>query len=383
VPEAPGDADLVIWTDETRAGVMESIANECPAMEGANIAVQQIAYGDLDDAVLQTAPRGTGPDIFTYAHDSLGNFVESGIVAPFDLSQMADQYQDVAVEAFTYKGQTYGLPYAVENIALFRNTDLVPKAPATFEDLERVALKLKSDGTIETPLAIQEAPTADPYHNYPMYSGGGGYVFGENPDGSLNPQDVGLDSEGGLAAAELWEKWTKEGLVSGSVSQDIMKQQFMDGQTPFVITGPWNLPDFVDAGVNFSVEPVPPINGNPTRPFVGVQGFMISAFAENQDLATSFLTECINNKEASLAFFESQPRPPARIDAYDQVKTDPYIQGFGAAAIEGEAQPNIREMGAVWEAWTKGYQAIFNGGDGTKAFKDAAAEIDANIAAGG
>ena len=181
VPEAPGDADLVIWTDETRAAVIEPIVNDCPAMEGANIAVQQIAYGDLDDAVLQTAPRGTGPDLFTYAHDSLGNFVESGIVAPFDLSQIADQYQDVAVEAFTYEGQTYGLPYAVENIALFRNTDLVPEAPATFEELETIALQLQSEGTVETPLAIQQAPTADPYHNYPMYSGGGGYVFGDEP----------------------------------------------------------------------------------------------------------------------------------------------------------------------------------------------------------
>ena len=95
--------------------------------------------------------------------------------------------------------------------------------------------------------------------------------------------------------------------MSGSVSQDIMKQMFRDGQTPFAITGPWNLTDFVDAGVNLAVEPVPPIAGNATRPFVGVQGFMISAFAKNTDLATSFLTECINNKEASLAFFEGQP----------------------------------------------------------------------------
>ena len=168
--------------------------------------------------------------------------------------------------------------------------------------------------------------------------------------------------------------------MSGSVSQDIMKQMFRDGQTPFAITGPWNLTDFVDAGVNFAVEPVPPIAGNATRPFVGVQGFMISAFAKNTDLATSFLTECIN-KEAS-GVLRGPARPPARIDAYDEVKSDPYIQGFGAAAIQGEAQPNIKEMGAVWEAWTKGYQTIFNGGDGTKAFQDAAAEINANIASG-
>ena len=91
----------------------------------------------------------------------------------------------------------------------------------------------------------------------------------------------------------------------------------------------------MDAGVNFAVEPVPPINGNPTRPFVGVQGFMISAFADNQDLATSFLTECINNKEASLAFFEGQPRPPARIDAYDEVKVGPVHRGLRSRRDRG------------------------------------------------
>ena len=45
---APGDADLVIWTDETRAAVIEPIANSCAAMQGANVAVQQVAHGDLD-----------------------------------------------------------------------------------------------------------------------------------------------------------------------------------------------------------------------------------------------------------------------------------------------------------------------------------------------
>ena len=383
VPEAPGDADLVIWTDETRAAVIEPIVNDCAAMEGANIAVQQIAYGDLDDAVLQTAPRGTGPDLFTYAHDSLGNFVESGIVAPFDLSQFADQYQDVAVEAFTYKGQTYGLPYAVENIALFRNTDLVPEAPATFEELETIALQLKSEGTVETPLAIQQAPTADPYHNYPMYSGGGGYVFGTNPDGSLNPQDVGLDSPGGLAAAELWEKWTAEGLVSGSVSQDIMKEQFTNGQTPFAITGPWNLTRLRRCrrqlrrrtGAADQREPDPPVRRCPGLHDLRLRG---------QRRPRHELPHGVHQQQGRVA--RLLRGPAATAGAHRRLRrgeAGPVHPGLRSRRDQGEAQPNIREMGAVWEAWTKAYQTIFNGGDGTKAFQDAAAEIDANIAAGG
>ena len=120
---------------------------------------------------------------------------------------------------------------------------------------------------------------------------------------------------------------------------------------------------------------MPPINGNVTRPFVGVQGFLISAFAKNKDLATSFLTECINNKEASLKFFEGQPRPPARKDAYDAVKIG-IPRPAGPPRSKAKRSRTSRRWVQILEAWTKAYQTIFNGGDGTKAFQDAATEID-------
>ena len=228
-----GDADLVIWADDTRdagdRGDRRAVRRgERHHRRRPGAAVRRHPRA----AVARPAPQGDGPDIIIGAHDWLGELVANGVVEPLDLSAVADGFNPVAVEAFTYEGQTYGLPYAVENIALVRNTDLVPEAPATFEELETIALQLKSEGTVETCPGDPAGPHGDPYHNYPMYSGVGGYVFGTNPDGSLNPQDVGLDSEGGLAAAELWEKWAAEGLVSGSVSQDIMNEQFANGQAP-------------------------------------------------------------------------------------------------------------------------------------------------------
>jgi arabinogalactan oligomer / maltooligosaccharide transport system substrate-binding protein len=35
----------------------------------------------------------------------------------------------IAVGAFTFGGQLYGMPYATENLAFFYNTDLVDAAP--------------------------------------------------------------------------------------------------------------------------------------------------------------------------------------------------------------------------------------------------------------
>jgi maltose-binding protein MalE len=376
-----GDADLVIWADDTRAPVLRPIADAFAADEGITVDVVEVPFDQIRDQLSIAGPAGEGPDIVTGAHDWLGELVSNGVVAPIDLGPDADLYADVAIEAFTYDGALYGVPYAIENIALIRNTDLVPEAPATFEDLEAAALALQADGTVDVPLAVQQDP-GDPYHNYPLFSALGGYVFGENEDGTYNADDVGIDSEGGLAAAQKFADWSNEGLISKDVSYDIMNESFSTGKAPFAITGPWAVGGFTDAGINYVVEPIPPVAGGTPEVFVGVQGFMQSAFSENADLATTFMVDYLGTEEVQLALFEAGGRPPAMLSAYDQVSSDPLIQGFGLAGQQGTPLPAIPEMSAVWESWTDAYSLIFTGSDPVQAFTDAAAQIREKIAEG-
>ncbi len=378
---ARGDADLVIWADDTRAPVLEPIAQAFSDAEGVTVEVVEVPFDQIRDQLSIAGPAGEGPDIVTGAHDWLGELVSNGVIAPIDLGADADLYAPVAIEAFTYDGALYGVPYAIENIALIRNVDLVPEAPATFEDLEATALALQADGTVDVPLAVQQDP-ADPYHNYPLFSALGGYVFGQNEDGTYNADDVGIDSEGGLAAAQKFADWSNEGLISKDVSYDIMNESFSTGKAPFAITGPWAVGGFTDAGVNFVVEPIPPVAGGTPEVFVGVQGFMQSAFSEVPDLATTFMVDYLNTEEVQLALFEAGGRPPAMLSAYDQVSSDPLIQGFGAAGQLGTPLPAIPEMSAVWESWTDAYSLIFTGSDPAQAFTDAAAQIRDKIAEG-
>jgi arabinogalactan oligomer/maltooligosaccharide transport system substrate-binding protein len=374
-----GDADLVVWADDTRTPVLQPIADAFATDEGVSVSVLEVPFDRIRDTLSTAGPAGQGPDIIIGAHDWLGELVANGVVAPLDLGADADLYSDVAIEAFTYDGQLYGLPYAVENIALIRNTDLVPEPPATFEELEATALELKAAGTVDVPLAVQQDP-ADPYHNYPLFTGAGGYVFGENADGTYNPDDLGIDSEGGLAAAQLFKKWSDEGLISKDVSYDVMIDSFSSGRAPFAITGPWALGDF--EGINFTVEPIPPVAGGTPQVFVGVQGFMISSNTENEDLAKTFVLDYLGTEEVQLALFEAGGRPPAMTSAFEQVSTDPIVQGFGLSGQQGTPLPAIPAMSAVWTAWTDAYNLIFTGSDPTATFTDAAATIRADIAAG-
>lgn len=381
VPPARGDADLVIWADDTRTPVLIPIAEAFAVDEGIKVSVLEVPFDRIRDNLSTAGPAGEGPDIIIGAHDWLGKLVADGAVTPIELGDDAAAYSESAVQAFAYDGKQYGLPYAVENIALIRNTDLVPEAPATFEDLEATALALKADGTVDVPLAVQQGP-ADPYHNYPLFSGAGGYVFGQNPDGSYIPDDLGIDSDGGLAAAALFKKWSDEGLISKDVTYDIMIESFSSGKAPFAITGPWATTSFTDAGVNFAVEPIPPINGGTPKVFIGVQGFMISAFSENQDLAKTFLLDYLNTEDVQLALYEAGGRPPAMLSAFEQVSSDPIVQGFGLSGQQGQPLPAIPAMSNVWQSWTDAYNLIFTGTDPTTAFTDAAGAIREAIAGG-
>jgi arabinogalactan oligomer / maltooligosaccharide transport system substrate-binding protein len=379
VPPSRGDADLVIWADDTRTPVLTPIAEQFSTEEGINVQVLEVPFDRIRDNLGVAGPAGEGPDIIIGAHDWLGQLVADGAVAPMDLGAAAAGFSEVALQAMTYEGKVYGLPYAVENIALIRNTDLVPTAPATFEELETVALGLVADGKAEIPLAVQQGP-ADPYHNFPLFSAAGGYVFKQNPDGTYDPADLGIDSEGGLKAAALFAKWSSSGLISKDVTYDVMNESFSSGKAPFAITGPWATGGFTEAGVNFAVEPIPSIEGGAPAVFVGVQGFMISSFSESQDLAKTFVLDYLATEDVQLDLFDAGGRPPALTSAFEKVSTDPIIQGFGLAGQQGQPLPAIPEMSAVWDTWKDAYSLIFTGSDPTQAFTEAAATIRETIA---
>ena len=355
-----GDADLVIWADDTRAPVLEPIADEFAEEEGITVQVVEVPFDEIRDQLSIAGPAGEGPDIVTGAHDWLGELVSNGVVAPIDLGPDADLYAPVAIEAFTYDGALYGVPYAIENIALIRNVDLVPEAPATFEDLEATALALQADGTVDVPLAVQQDP-ADPYHNYPLFSAAGGYVFGQNDDGTYNADDVGH-------RLRRWPRRRPEVRRLEQRGPDLQGRQLrhhervvLDRQGAVRDHRPVGVGGFTDAGINFVVEPIPPVAGGTPEVFVGVQGFMQSAFSESPDLATTFMVDYLGTEEVQLALFEAGGRPPAMLSAYDQVSSDPIIQGFGAAGQLGTPLPAIPEMSAVWESWTDAYSLIFTG----------------------
>ncbi|MFD6135663.1 extracellular solute-binding protein, partial [Isoptericola sp. NPDC060257] len=239
-PSASGS--LTVWVDETREAAVTTAAEAYEAESGVDVEIVQKNFEDIRADFLAQVPTGEGPDITVGAHDWLGEFTANGVVAPIELGDKAGDFIPVSVQAFTQDGQVYGLPYAIENIALIRNTELAPEAPKTYDDMVAAG---KKAGT-KFPFLIQsDGDKGDPYTYYPFQTSFGAPVFEQNDDGSYRPE-LALGGENGEAFATWLGEQGDAGNLSIDISYDIAVEAFAKGQSPFVIGGPWMLEQFKD-----------------------------------------------------------------------------------------------------------------------------------------
>jgi arabinogalactan oligomer/maltooligosaccharide transport system substrate-binding protein len=374
-PQAGGK--LVIWADDKRAAVLKPFAEKFGKDNGVTVTVQAISK-DQQTTFVTASQQGSGPDVMVGAHDWIGNLVQNGAIDPVQLTDAQKAgFPQVALKAVTFNGQLYGVPYALENIALIRNTDLAPTAPATIEDLVSAGKALKTSGKATEIMALQTGQNGDVYHLYPLFTSGGGYLFGTKSNGDLDPKDLGVGKPGSVAALTkiqaLGEKG--EGALKRSISGDNSIATFTSKKTAFLISGPWAITDIKKAGISYDISPVPGFAGGQTaQPFVGVQSFFVAAKGKNKALAQEFVTNYVTSPDLAVALYQAEPRPPALTAALDAVKgNDPDLAKFLEAGKVGQPMPSIPEMATIWDPLGKAEAAII-GGANVQTTVDAAAK---------
>ncbi len=379
---AEGGPTLRIWADQGRVDVLSTIEAEFEEANGVDLVLEALDFGAIRDNLATAGPAGEGPDLIVGAHDWLGQLVTSGLVAPVDLGEKAADFTEPAIQAFTYNGELYGVPYATENVAMFINTDLVPECPQSWTEVHDISAELAANNTdnVEENQYGFVRMSGDPYHFFPIQTAFGGYIFGLTDEG-YDPSDVGVGNEGSIASAEWYANMVEEGLQPPAVDGEIMTAWFETGQAAMIITGPWNLARIRDSGVPYAICAIPDETAE-GQPFLGAQGFMVSAFSENPLLAQVFLTDYVATEEFMRAVYEAEPRVPAYQPVLDSLE-DEDIAGFGAAGENALPMPAIPEMAAVWTAWGNAVTLVDQEGDTPEnAFATAQQQIIDAIAEG-
>jgi arabinogalactan oligomer/maltooligosaccharide transport system substrate-binding protein len=375
---------LTIWLDTQRAPAIKPIAAKFKKDTGITVKIVVKDFATVDQDFISQVPTGKGPDMIVSPHDKLGAYVQNGVVSPIQLGDKTSDYANVAVQAVTYNGQVYGLPYSIENVALVRNTALAPTAATTFDQVIANGKKAVSEnkGTVKYPFLLGLDPKqGDPYHMYPLQTSFGSSVFAQNTDGTYDPTKLTLGDDAGVKFATAVKKWGQDGVLNANITGDIALSAFDKGQSAYYLTGPWNIPTIKKAGVKYAIDPLPSAGGQPAKPFLGVNAFFISSKSQNKVAATKFLTDYLGTDAAQEALYKVGGRPPALKTAYAAVAaSDPDVKAFGDIGLNGVPMPAIPEMASVWADWGAAELQLIKGqGDPKTVWENAASNIQQKI----
>jgi maltose-binding protein MalE len=358
--ETAAAAKLTIWSDQDRKAAVEQVAKAWGAARGVDVNVVVKGFGDIRDN-LKTVQPENAPDVIVAAHDWTGSLAASGLVIPiFPSKATRASFPAYALQAFSYGtavNRLYGAPVALENVGLVVNTKLA-KVPSSFSQLEKEALAFKKKSSSHLAIAVPQGANGDAYHMYPFFSGLGGYVFGRNSAGNLDPSNIGVANKVFLKNASMIDKWNKEGLINSKVGYDDAKNAFLKGNAAFWITGPWESDTLKKSGLKFRIVQMPKIKFR-SVPFLGVQGFMVTKFSTQhgvESLAKDLVGNYFMGAASQQALAAANGRFPANKAAGKRVN-DAVLKQFGAAGVGGVPMPNIPQMDNVWSelggAWVK------------------------------
>ncbi|MEW2376418.1 maltose ABC transporter substrate-binding protein [Micromonospora sp. NPDC047812] len=381
--KAAAGGKLVIWADDKRAAALKPFGEKFGQENGVTVEVQAVSK-DLQTNFVTASQQGSGPDVVVGAHDWIGNLVQNGAIDPVQLAaEQKSAFNETAVKAVTFNGQLYGVPYAMENLALIRNTELAPEAPKTIEELVATGKKLKAEKKASEILCLQSGQNGDAYHIYPLYTSAGGYLFGTGANGDYDPKDLGVGKPESIAAfqkiAKLGEKG--EGALKRSITGENSIATFTGKKCAFLVSGPWAIADAKKANIKYDISPVPGFaGGKEAQPFVGVQSFYVASKGQNKALAQEFVANHVTTPDLAVALYNAEPRPPALTAALDQVKgSDPDLAKFQEAGKNGQVLPAIPAMAAIWDPFGKAEAAIIGGADPAKTITAAGKTIAGQI----
>ena len=366
-------ADLVVWHSyraEEKAAVEKVVAAYNAANPKAKVTTLAVPFDAIADKITAAVPRGNGPDIFIFAQDRMGGWIEAGgTIEPIDFfldDATKNRFLPTTMAAMTYRGQVWGLPLNYKCITLIYNKKLVKTPPKDTAELVKVAKSLTNKAAGRFGLAYA---FTDYYYHAALQNGFDGGPFEAGSKAALNRKE-------NVAALELLMRWLDtDGILPGEPSVALITALFNGGKAGMIFNGPWFLGE-IGKNIDYGLAPLPNITengGKPMRPWMTVEGVFISPKSANKDAAYDFAKYLTDTPSAKILALEGRQSPANKL-VYDDPKVagDKMLKAFKEQVDVAVPMPNLPEMTMVWGPATTMMNSVTKHGATPQAGLDAA-----------
>lgn len=364
-------AELVLWHQESvdlmkALGVQETFDKWAEKnAPGSKLTIVQKDTENLRTEFQQAALAGSGgPDLVWGPADQSGVFVAAGIIQPVDDVVDLKLFVPGVANIPKFGGKTYGIPLTAGNhLMLYYNKSMVEKAPATFEELVKVAKDLQSKNKEANfyPFAYNQIES---FWVFPFAHGFGATEFKE--DGKTPV----LDSEGWVKAYQLiYDLKFTEKIEPTECDYDCADGGFKNGTIAMILNGDWALGGdngyVKKLGDKLGIAPWPKVaGGGQPAPFVGGKILSIATAVKGDKFTTAaaFAKFLTTDEESVLARTAPQGILPPLLSALknEKVTKDPVLAETSKVLVTGVAQPAQPEMRCVFDAVTTQTRALMN-----------------------
>ena len=376
---APAEPTEVVLWHAYRAKEKQALEGVVKAyndsQSAVRIRIQAVPYDPFVDKITITIPRGQGPDLFIFAHNMIGAWVEEDILEPLGQQippKVLEGFHPKSVKALVFRKNIYGLPLAFKSLALFYNKALLPTAPATMEALVEAVKPLQKPGVHGF---VYDAGKL--YNHAAWMHAFGGAVF----DAAGAPA---LDTPGQRQAlAFVHGLHAEHSVLPKGMSDFMVTSLFNEGKAVAVLNGPWFRAEIAE-GIDYGVTTIPTVAGKTPQPFLGIEAVFVSRKSEKKAAAIQAALHLAGPTSAK-ARMNLGKQPVAHTATLTAgAASDPVLDTFMKQADAAVIMPSVPEMQLVWSTADVAFNGvIFTGKDADEALPKAQAKVTADIASRG
>jgi arabinogalactan oligomer/maltooligosaccharide transport system substrate-binding protein len=355
---AGAKVELTVWESTNGPDLFIRQAGEAYTQQHPNVTIKfvNVELGDSVNQIALDGPAGVGPDLFAAPHDRLGELVANGHVLPTaNPGAVKPALLGACATAATYNSTLYGYPVSAETYALFYNKALIGEreVPKTWDAMAAYMRNFKTAGKYPFVMDVGNA-----YYTILFTTLGGNRLFGAS---GTDTRNTSLNSAAAVTGMKFFQSLRQILNVPASdINTSVADGAFQSGSAAMHISGPWNVKNFTDAGLDIGIAPLPSLPGEttPAASFSGTRVMFVSAYSDYPDEANGFGAFLITPEMQQLRANITNTLP-----AIDTPTNNPYAGGFVEQLKYAFPMPSIPPMARFWDAMNAASANIWNGAD--------------------
>ena len=326
------------WEDPYAPALLRRIAAFQKLYPEVQFDVLYVPELDLRGSFEAAAAEGGGPTLLIGPAEWGPPLYDRGWLAEMNPpSDLLNTLNPAAVQAGRYKDVLVGLPLHIKGVVLYRNKTIIPKAPASFEELVNLS-KAATQGDVVG---------ADLDRGF-FFSAGHLYGLGGKlmtPDGA-----PAFNSDKGVEWLNLLSAFDQAGPTEYFTDNDL--NLFKAGRVGFIIDGTWNRKDLADAigSDNLAIDQWPLYGDGSLSGFVQSENIFLTAQAHGEDqMVSEMFAEFLLSPESQNALAEVGYIPAINASPVNPAYTkldipDSLVFQAMQAMVDGAAYPINPEL---------------------------------------